>query len=75
MKSADLITQKVELVGEAIDDYRKGELTDLACLAAIGAIANARSVDPGAIEWAKKVFMKGDLSCVGGCDDDSCVGC
>ena len=67
--SEDLMKQRMKLICDAVDDYRKGELTDMAAIAAIGIITRKNEPDEGAIEWAKSVFM-GCTDC--GSDCESC---
>jgi hypothetical protein len=44
--------ERLESIEEAIADWRKGELTDLAALTAIGMIINSNYVSEEAMQWA-----------------------
>jgi hypothetical protein len=49
------IKRKLNLIEEAVDDYKKGKLSDVSTLIAISIITN-RNPSKECTEWAKKVF-------------------
>ena len=48
------IKDKLNLIEEAIDDWKRGELTDIAAITAIGIIIDCREAPEETIRWAIK---------------------
>ena len=59
MKSLnEQLTDRLYLIEEAIEDWKLGELSSIASMAAIGCISSSREPDKDAVRWAKDNLMK-----------------
>lgn len=54
----DKVRKKLDLIQEALDDNKKGSITDLTTLIAISIITNDKKPSKECTEWAEKVFSK-----------------
>jgi len=59
----DILTKKLKLIEEAIEDFNKGDLSSIAAIAAISWLASASS-EPSkdAVRWAKDNLIKNNES-------------
>lgn len=72
-KTEDIINEKMKLICECVDDYRRAALDDMAALVAIGIIIKAHNPDPEALAWARATFMEDGCDC--GSFEGDCHNC
>lgn len=54
----ETIQEKLELVEEAISDWRKGKLQDLSAIVAISMIINDNTPSDEAVQWGMETLAK-----------------